>query len=245
MSGITTSFASKPILSKTTPFHSSFSSKLFGLRFNHVYLINSSSCSSLSSSAVTSPVTARFGGGGPRRSSNDRRRQQSDAEDDDKALDISSIRSAMVRLIDQKQEMVGVVSKSEAIRMADEADLDLVILSPDADPPVLRIMDYNYNIDQHDYSVRMRAAQKFLKDGDKVKVIVNLKGRENEFRNKAIELLKRFQSEVGELATEEAKSFSDRNMFIVLVPNKAILQKAQEPSKKKENPAVNEVSSSV
>ncbi|XP_004287146.1 PREDICTED: translation initiation factor IF-3, chloroplastic-like [Fragaria vesca subsp. vesca] len=275
MAGITTSFASKPILSKTTPFHSSFSSKLFGLRFNHVYLINSSSCSSLSSSAITSPVTARFGGGGPRRSSNDRRRQQSDAEDDDKALDISSIRSATVRLIDQKQEMVGVVSKSEAIRMADEADLDLVILSPDADPPVLRIMDYNkyryeqqkkkrvsqkksaasrmdlkelkmgYNIDQHDYSVRMRAAQKFLKDGDKVKVIVNLKGRENEFRNKAIELLKRFQSEVGELATEEAKSFSDRNMFIVLVPNKAILQKAQEPSKKKENPAVNEVSSSV
>lgn len=48
-----------------------------------------------------------------------------------------------------------------------------------------------------------------------------------------------------QLATEEAKSFSDRNMFIVLVPNKAILQKAQEPSKKKENPAVNEVSSSV
>ncbi|KAL6223715.1 hypothetical protein ACLB2K_002573 [Fragaria x ananassa] len=277
MAGITTSFASKPILSKTTPFHSSLSSKLFGLRFNHVYLINSSSCSSLSSSAVVSPVTARFGGGGPRRLSNDRRRQQSDAEDDDKALDISSIRSATVRLIDQKQEMVGVVSKSEAIRMADEADLDLVILSPDADPPVLRIMDYNkyryeqqkkkrvsqkksagkasrmdlkelkmgYNIDQHDYAVRMRAAQKFLKDGDKVKVIVNLKGRENEFRNIAIELLKRFQSEVGELATEEAKSFSDRNMFIVLVPNKAILQKAQEPSKKKENPAVNEVSSSV
>ncbi|KAM5548236.1 translation initiation factor IF3-4, chloroplastic-like [Rosa sericea] len=281
MAGITTSFASKPILSrttpKTTPFPfslSSFESKLFGLRFNTVYLINPSSCSSLSS-AVSSPVTARFGGGGPRRSSNDRRRQQSDAEDDDKALDISTIRSASVRLIDQKQEMVGVVSKSEAIRMADEADLDLVILSPDADPPVLRIMDYNkyryeqqkkkrvsqkksaasrmdlkelkmgYNIDQHDYSVRMRAAQKFLKDGDKVKVMVNLKGRENEFRNKAIELLKRFQSEVGELATEEAKSFSDRNMFIVLVPNKAILQKAQEPSKKKENPAVNEVSSSV
>ncbi|KAK9947320.1 hypothetical protein M0R45_002951 [Rubus argutus] len=278
MAGITTSFASKPVLSRTTggttPFSFSLSSKLFGLRFNNFYLINSSSCSSLSST-VSSPITARFGGGGPRRSSNDRRSRQSDAEDDDKALDISTIRSASVRLIDQKQEMVGVVSKSEAIRMADEAELDLVILSPDADPPVLRIMDYNkyryeqqkkkrvsqkksaasrmdlkelkmgYNIDQHDYSVRMRAAQKFLKDGDKVKVIVNLKGRENEFRNKAIELLKRFQNEVGELATEEAKSFSDRNMFIVLVPNKAFLQKAQEQPKKKENPAVNEISASV
>ncbi|XP_050369017.1 translation initiation factor IF3-4, chloroplastic [Argentina anserina] len=278
MAGMPTSFASKPAIlsrptAKTTPFPFPFSqSNLFGLRFNNLYPFNSSSCSSLSS-AVSSPVTARFGGGGPRRSSNDRRKQQSDAEDDDKALDISTIRSASVRLIDQKQEMVGVVSKSEAIRMADEADLDLVILSPDADPPVLRIMDYNkyryeqqkkkrvsqkksaasrmdlkelkmgYNIDQHDYSVRMRAAQKFLKDGDKVKVMVNLKGRENEFRNKAIELLKRFQSEIGELATEEAKSFSDRNMFIVLVPNKAVLQKAQEPSKKKENPQVNEVSS--
>lgn len=80
-----------------------------------------------------------------------------------------------------------------------------------------------YNIDSHDYSVRLKAAQKFLKDGDKVllnsyyslcyskvsgsclwtvlqvKVIVNLKGRENEFRNIAIELLQRFQSDIGEV----------------------------------------------
>lgn len=59
----------------------------------------------------------------------------------------------------------------------------------------------SYNIDQHDYSVRMRAAKKFLKDGDKVKVIVNMKGRENEFRNIAIELLRRFQTEIGEVCT--------------------------------------------
>lgn len=160
--------------------------------------------------------------------------------------------------------------------MAEDAELDLVVLSPDADPPVLRIMDYNkyryelqkkkrgqqkksaatrmdlkelkmgYNIDEHDFSVRMRAAKKFLKDGDKVKVIVNLKGRENEFRNIAIELIRRFQEEIGELATEEAKNFRDRNIFIVLVPNKAILQKAQEqPPKKNDKPAVNEVSASV
>ncbi|RWV81738.1 hypothetical protein BHE74_00004849 [Ensete ventricosum] len=56
-----------------------------------------------------------------------------------------------------------------------------------------------YNIDSHDYSVRLKAARKFLKDGDKVKVIVNLKGRENEFRNIAIELLQRFQSDIGEV----------------------------------------------
>ncbi|KAL5570688.1 hypothetical protein UlMin_020285, partial [Ulmus minor] len=55
-----------------------------------------------------------------------------------------------------------------------------------------------YNIDQHDYSVHLKAARKFLKDGNKVKVIVNLKGRENEFRNIAIKLIKRFQNDVGE-----------------------------------------------
>lgn len=171
--------------------------------------------------------------------------------------------------------MVGIVSKAQAFKMAEDAELDLVILSPDADPPVVRIMDYNkyryeqqkkkrdqqkksaasrmdlkelkmgYNIDVHDYSVRLKAAQKFLKDGDKVKVIVNLKGRENEFRNNAIELIRRFQNDIGELATEENKNFRDRNIFIVLVPNKAVAQKSQEPPKKKDNSVENEVSASV
>uniref|UniRef100_M1BFA8 Translation initiation factor 3 C-terminal domain-containing protein n=1 Tax=Solanum tuberosum TaxID=4113 RepID=M1BFA8_SOLTU len=62
----------------------------------------------------------------------------------------------------------------------------------------LKELKMGYNIDSHDYSVRLKAAQKFLKDGDKVKIIVNLKGRENEFRNNAIELLRRFQNDVGE-----------------------------------------------
>ncbi|KAL0316534.1 UNVERIFIED_CONTAM: Translation initiation factor IF3-4, chloroplastic [Sesamum radiatum] len=213
--------------------------------------------------------------------------------------------SDTVRLIDEQQKMVGIVSKAQAFKMAEDAELDLVILSPDADPPVVRIMDYKipyflsishqfpqliivgsvlmycghdlcskyryeqqkkkrdqqkksaasrmdlkelkmgYNIDVHDYSVRLKAAQKFLKDGDKVKVIVNLKGRENEFRNNAIELIRRFQNDIGELATEENKNFRDRNIFIVLVPNKAVAQKSQEPPKKKDNSVENEVSASV
>ncbi|KAK6942323.1 Translation initiation factor 3, C-terminal [Dillenia turbinata] len=108
----------------------------------------------------------------------------------------------------------------------------------------------SYNIDSHDYSVRLKAAKKFLKDGDKVdgefivKVIVNLKGRENEFRNIAIELIRCFQHDVGELATEESKNLSDKNIFIVLIPNKAALQKAQEPPKKDKTRAA-EVSPSV
>ncbi|XVF47885.1 hypothetical protein PTKIN_Ptkin03bG0146100 [Pterospermum kingtungense] len=266
MAGIATSFPFKPLPTrptKTIPLLlSSLESKLFGLHFRNP---NSFSSSSLQCSAA---ITARFGGDS--RSSGPGRSKQNDEE---QALDLSSIRSDSVRLIDEQQNMVGIVSKSQAIQMAEDAELDLVILSPDADPPVVRIMDYNkyryeqqkkkkiqqkkttrmdlkelkmgYNIDQHDYSVRLKAARKFLKDGDKVKVIVNLKGRENEFRNMAMELIRRFQNDVGELATEESKNFRDRNIFIVLVPNKAVLQKAQDPGKKKDKPTKDEVSAGV
>lgn len=227
-------------------------------------------------------VVARYGGGfrpGPRSggSRNFQGDNRFDGPDYDPALDLDRVKSSSVRLLDEQQNMIGVVSKSEAIQRANDADLILAILSVDADPPVLRLFesaDYKkhkyeqqkkkkvqqkrsaasrmdikelkmgYNIDSHDYSVRLRAAQKFLKGGDKVKVIVSLKGRENEFRNIAIELIKRFQSDLGEIATEESKSFSERNIFMVLMPNKAVLQKAQEQPKKKEA-SVTEVSASV
>ncbi|PKA57605.1 Translation initiation factor IF-3, chloroplastic [Apostasia shenzhenica] len=224
--------------------------------------------------SVTRIATARLGGGFYRASSSGGSRRNPGSgrvdTDYDPALDLERVKSATVRLLDEQQNMVGVVPITEALQMAEEADLLLAILSADADPPVLRLFesaDYKkhkyeqqkkrraqlkrsaanqmdikelkmgYNIDSHDYSVRLRAARKFLKDGDKVKVIVNLKGRENEFRNIAIELIKRFQNDVGELAAEESKSFRDRNIFMVLTPNKAALQAAQEHSKKKETPA--------
>lgn len=222
---------------------------------------------------MTRIAVARGGGRYYRRPSGSRRRQ-GDARfvnpDYDPALDLDRIRSDSVRLLDQEQNMVGVVSIDEAIQMADDSELVLAILSPDADPPVLRLFDSNdykkhkyeqqkkkreqqkrslanrvdikevkmgYNIDSHDYSVRLRAAKRFLNDGDKVKVIVNLKRRENEFKDKAIELLKRFQNDVGELATEESKNFSVRDIFMVLMPNKAVIQKNQEQPKKKEEAA--------
>lgn len=205
--------------------------------------------------------------GGSRKGSGNSKFADSDY---DPGLDLDRVQSSSVRLLDEQQNMVGVVSKGEAIQMAEDAELILAILSADADPPVLRLFessDYKkhkyeqqkkkrvqmkrsaanradtkelkmgYNIDSHDYSVRLKAAQKFLKDGDKVKVIVNLKGRENEFRNFAIELLKRFQNDVGELAIEENKSFIERNVYIILAPNKAVLQKVQDQSKKKETSA--------
>ncbi|XP_076933260.1 translation initiation factor IF3-4, chloroplastic-like [Bidens hawaiensis] len=205
-------------------------------------------------------ISCRYGGGSNSRLQDSR---QSPRDDDDQPLDVDTIRSNTVRLIDDQQNMVGIASKAAAIQMAEDAELDLVILSPDADPPVVKLMDYNkyryeqqkkkreqqkksaalrmdqkelkmgYNIDVHDYSVRLRAAQKFLKDGDKVKVIVNLKGRENEFRNNAVELLNRFRNDIGELGIEESKNLRDRNMFMVLIPNKVVVQKEKEPPKKK------------
>ncbi|XP_047323866.1 translation initiation factor IF3-2, chloroplastic-like [Impatiens glandulifera] len=259
MAGLTRTFPFTPLLSRPNPLppplfsSSSFQSHQWDL---HHLLSPSFSKSQTSLPSSTFTIFARYGAGGgaPPRSR---------ADDFDEALDISSIRSETVRLIDQRQNMVGLVSKNEAIRIAEDAELDLVILSPDADPPVVRIMDYNkyryeqqrkkkaqqkksaagrmdlkelkmgYNIDVHDYTVRLKAAQKFLKDGDKVKVIVNLKGRESEFRNNAIELIRRFQNDIGELATEETKNFRDRNMFIILVPNKATTaQKSEDPPPK-------------
>ncbi|OWM65838.1 hypothetical protein CDL15_Pgr015263 [Punica granatum] len=269
---LTGSFPSKPLVKQSrTPSSSlslsSLESKLFGLRLSKRTKPDFARITLFLTSR--SSITARYGGGSRSSGSDDRRSRQSDS-DDEKALDISAIRSPTVRLIDQQHIMVGVVSKLEAIQMAEDAELDLVILSPDDDPPVVKIMDYRfsplriyvlmqvsfvlasrmdlkelkmgYNIDQHDYSVRLKSARKFLEDGDKVKVIVNLKGRENEFRNMAIELIRRFQSDIGELAAEESKNLSDRNMFIILVPSKAVLQKARDPPKKREKSSANEVS---
>ncbi|XP_042507846.1 translation initiation factor IF3-2, chloroplastic [Macadamia integrifolia] len=280
MAGITGSFHFKMILSQRTTranplYLSSLESKLLGVRFSNPNLVRIHCCRSFPAASQLS-VTARSGGFrvGPGDSRRSRENQRANSAADP-ALDISGIRSASVRLIDAQQNMVGVVSKTEAIELAAEAELDLVILSPDAEPPVVRIMDYNkyryeqqkkkrdqqkksaasrmdmkelkmgYNIDSHDYSVRLKSAKRFLKDGDKVKVIVNLKGRENEFRKIAIELLKRFQDDVGELGTEESKNFRDRNIFIILVPNKAILQKPQEQPKKREKSEATEVSAGV
>ncbi|KAI3952051.1 hypothetical protein MKW92_029778 [Papaver armeniacum] len=275
MAGISsTSFTCKPLLSRTTkpPTYSlsSIESAIAGVRICNPEFLKIDSTHVHSIYLPSASVTARYGGYRPPprpRPSQGRSRDMRQVEEADPCLDISSVRSSSVRLIDARSndtKVIGVVSKSEAIQMAEDAELDLVIVSPEADPPVLKMMDYNKhryeqqkkkreqqkksaatrmdmkelkmgcNIDSHDYSVRLRAAEKFLKDGDKVKIVVNMKGRQHEFKNNAIELIKRFQTDIGELATEESKSFREKNIFIVLLPNKTILQKALEQPKKKE-----------
>ncbi|KAG7020824.1 Translation initiation factor IF3-2, chloroplastic [Cucurbita argyrosperma subsp. argyrosperma] len=164
-----------PIRTSISPLPLSSSSKSNAFRFR---LHNSNSLHLLFTTSTRSTVLAQYGGVSRSSGPADSKRS-----DDGLGVDISAIRSNTVRLIDAQQNMVGIVSKAQAIQMADDAELDLVVLSPDADPPVL--------------------------------------------------------------ATEEAKNLRDRNMFIVLAPNKAVLQKAQEPPKVKDNLVVNEVSASV
>lgn len=252
-------------------------STLFGLRFSSPNLKFNSSLFLSSSSSHSVAVSARFGGYSP-----DVDQDDDDGGDYDEALDLSSVKSDTVRLIDEEQNMVGVVSKSEAISRAEEAELDLVVISPDADPPVVKLMNYDkykyeqqkkkrdqqkksaggrlelkelkmgHNIGIHDYSVRFKAAQKFLTEGHKLKVIVNLKGYQTFFLRQAIELIRKFQNDLGELAIEERNSFSrrkpaditERTIYMILSPNKSAAQKHQDAAKKG-SLAANEVSASV
>lgn len=152
-----------------------------------------------------------------------------------------------LRVLDENKEMLGVMSTDEALERAEEAGLDLVVMSPDADPPLARIMDYSkykyekekkdrearkkaaavrvdikelkmrYNIDTHDYGVRLRAAQKFLSGGDKVKVICQFRGRENDFRELGREMFDRFVEDVGDLATVENRPNMEGNSMTMLL----------------------------
>lgn len=120
--------------------------------------------------------------------------------------------------------MVGVVTPSEGLRRAEEAGLDLVEISPGAEPPVCKILDYGKykyemqkkaaearkkqktidvkevklrpGIEEHDYQVKLRAAQRFLEDGDKVKVTLRFRGREMAHQGLALEVVKRFRDDL-------------------------------------------------
>jgi translation initiation factor IF-3 len=139
------------------------------------------------------------------------------------------ITSANVRLIDADGENVGVVSTQDANEKAINAGLDLVEISPHADPPVCKILDYGRykyeaqkkknearkrqkiidikeikmrpNIDSHDYDVKMRSIDRFLEDGDKVKVTMRFRGREMAHQELGLAVLKR----VEEAFVEKAK----------------------------------------
>ena len=151
------------------------------------------------------------------------------------------IRYPKIRLIDTDGGQLGIVTSEEGRRLAEEKELDLVLVSDKSDPPVCRIMDYGkykfeqkkqhtadvkevkmrYKIEAHDYQVRVNNAQRFLKSGDKVKATVTFKGREIQHANLAKELLERMAEDLkdfGEL--QQAPKQEGRNMIMFLSPKK-------------------------
>ncbi|MEZ5749493.1 MAG: translation initiation factor IF-3 [Novosphingobium sp.] len=157
------------------------------------------------------------------------------------------IQSDKVRVIDENGENLGVMFTNEAIEQAAEVGLDLVEVSPNADPPVCKFLDvgkYRYeaqkkanaarktqktqeikeikmrpNIDTHDYDVKMRNVNRFIEDGDKVKVTLRFRGRELSHQQLGMDLLRRVQDDVAEIAKVEAyPRMEGRQMLMVLAP---------------------------
>ncbi|HWX48927.1 MAG TPA: translation initiation factor IF-3 [Roseomonas sp.] len=157
------------------------------------------------------------------------------------------IRVPQVRLIDQDGEMIGVMSAREALLRAYEAGMDLLEISPNAVPPVCKILDYGKykyeqqkkanearkkqkiveikeikvrpNIDDHDYEVKMRAAKSFIEEGDKVKVTLRFRGREMAHQDLGVKVLERIRTELAEMAkVEQMPRLENRQMIMVLAP---------------------------
>lgn len=143
--------------------------------------------------------------------------------------------------------MIGVVPLAEGLNRADEAGLDLVEVSPNADPPVCKILDYGKfkyiaqkkanetrkkqktidvkeikmrpNIDNHDYDVKMRAMEKFLDEGDKVKVTLRFRGREMAHQELGRKVLERVRDDLeGPAKVEQMPLMEGRQMIMILSP---------------------------
>jgi translation initiation factor IF-3 len=155
--------------------------------------------------------------------------------------------SDKVRVIDENGENLGVMYTKEAIEAAAEVGLDLVEISPNADPPVAKFLDvgkFRYeaqkkanaarknqktqeikeikmrpNIDDHDYDTKMKAIHKFIGEGDKVKVTLRFRGRELSHQQLGMNLLKRVQDDTNEIAKIEAyPRMEGRQMLMVISP---------------------------
>jgi translation initiation factor IF-3 len=159
----------------------------------------------------------------------------------------TEIEAKSIRLIDADGEMVGVVSLREGLDMAAEVGLDLVEVSPNADPPVCKILDfgkYKYevqkkknearkkqkvidikeiklrpNIDDNDYNIKMRNMRKFLVDGDKVKITLRFRGREMAHQDLGVRVLDRVREGLDDLAkVEQFPKMEGRQMVMVMAP---------------------------
>ncbi|HEY3847282.1 MAG TPA: translation initiation factor IF-3 [Acetobacteraceae bacterium] len=157
------------------------------------------------------------------------------------------IRSPQVRLIDESGEMAGVMTAREAQQRAYAAGLDLLEISPNAEPPVVKILDYGKfkyeqqkkrneakkkqkvieikeikvrpNIDENDYQVKMRAMKSFIEEGDKVKVTLRFRGREMAHQDIGVKVLERIRTEMDPTSkVEQMPRMENRQMVMVLSP---------------------------
>jgi len=157
------------------------------------------------------------------------------------------IRIPQVRLIDQDGEMQGVMTAREAMMRAFQVGLDLVEISPNADPPVCKILDFGKfkyeqqkkkneakkkqkvieikeikvrpNIDENDYQVKMRAMKSFIDEGDKVKVTLRFRGREMAHQDIGVRVLERIRAEMDATSkVEQMPRLENRQMVMVLSP---------------------------
>ena len=162
------------------------------------------------------------------------------------------IRVPEVRLIDDEGQQVGILKTPDALQYAQERDLDLVEVAPEARPPVCRVLDYSKykyelaqkqkaarkhqqqitireikfrpKIAQHDYDTKKGHVTRFLKHKDKVKITIMFRGREVTHPERGVMLLERLAEELAELAVVEQRPIQDgRNMTMMLGPSKAVL----------------------
>ncbi len=157
------------------------------------------------------------------------------------------IRVPNVRLIDEEGEMQGVMTTRDAMQRAFSVGLDLLEISPNAEPPVVKILDYGKfkyeqqkkknearkkqkvieikevkvrpNIDENDYQVKMRAMKSFIEEGDKVKVTLRFRGREMAHQDLGVKVLERIRGDMDERAkVEQMPRMENRQMIMVLSP---------------------------
>ena len=157
------------------------------------------------------------------------------------------IRVPQVRRIDDAGEMIGVMSAREALIRAYDVGLDLVEISPNAVPPVCKILDYGKykyeqqkkanearkkqkvveikeikvrpNIDDHDYEVKMKQMKSFIGEGDKVKVTLRFRGREMAHQELGVKVLERIRNDLTELVkVEQMPKLENRQMVMVVAP---------------------------
>ncbi len=158
-----------------------------------------------------------------------------------------AIRAREVRLIDETGENVGIVARFDAQKRAEDAGLDLVEISPDAEPPVCKILDYGKfkyqeqkkaaearktqkivevkeikmrpSIDDHDYDVKLKSMRRFFEEGDKVKVTLRFRGREMAHMQLGMQVLQRVKAELAEsVKVESEPRLEGRQMVMILAP---------------------------